>query len=145
MWPLPPHTSTQTPRCVWDKHFPLFSCLSQRKTTHLNVFSSYCHCTCTIAAACTCASPLHKVFLYIFCHFAPHTLSWRQEIVSINFFHCEDCVAGAKVDLWTCSSVAQHRVLARETGVRYHGPTVTQGLKNNWVENAAFVTTLAHG
>ena len=29
----PPHTSTQTPRCVSEKRFPLFSCLSQRKTT----------------------------------------------------------------------------------------------------------------
>ena len=36
MWPRPPaHTSTQTPRCVWEKRFPLHSFLSQRKTTLL--------------------------------------------------------------------------------------------------------------
>ena len=34
MWPRPPaHTSTQTPRYVWEKRFPLHSFLSQRKTT----------------------------------------------------------------------------------------------------------------
>ena len=32
----PPHTSTQTPRCVREKRFPLLSCLSQWKTTHVN-------------------------------------------------------------------------------------------------------------
>ena len=31
-----PHTSSQTPRCVREKRFPLLSCLSQRKTTHIN-------------------------------------------------------------------------------------------------------------
>ena len=31
----PPHTSTQTPRRVWEKRFPLNSFLSQRKTTLL--------------------------------------------------------------------------------------------------------------
>ena len=36
MWPRPPaHTSTQTPRCVWEKRFPLHSFLSQGKTTLL--------------------------------------------------------------------------------------------------------------
>ena len=34
MWPRPPaHTSTQAPRCVWEKRFPLHSFLSQQKTT----------------------------------------------------------------------------------------------------------------
>ena len=33
LYPL--HTSTQTPRCVWEKRFPLLSYLSQRKTTLL--------------------------------------------------------------------------------------------------------------
>ena len=42
-------------------------------------------------------------------------------------------------------SVAQHKVLAREAGVRYHRRTTTRGLKSNWEISAAFVTTCANG
>ena len=42
-------------------------------------------------------------------------------------------------------SVAQHRVLAREAGVRYHGRTTIRGLKSNWEVCAAFVTTRGYG
>ena len=31
-----------------------------------------------------------------------------------------------------CGLVAQHRVLAREAGVRFHGGTTTRGFKSNW-------------
>ena len=40
-----------------------------------------------------------------------------------------------------CGSVAQHRVLAWEAGVRYHSWTITRGLKRKCEVNAAFVTT----
>ena len=42
-------------------------------------------------------------------------------------------------------SVAQHRVLAREAVVRYHGRTTIRGLKSNWEVCAAFVTTRGYG
>jgi len=32
----PPHTCTQTPSCVWEKHFPLHLFLSQRETLLLS-------------------------------------------------------------------------------------------------------------
>ena len=37
--------------------------------------------------------------------------------------------------------MAQHRVLAREAGVRYHGSTNTRGFKSNWEVSAAFIST----
>ena len=40
---------------------------------------------------------------------------------------------------------AQHRVLAREVGVRYHGRTTTRGIKSNWEVSATVVTTRANG
>ena len=43
-----------------------------------------------------------------------------------------------------CGSVAQHRVRAREVGVRNHGRTTTQGFESNWEVGAAFVTTRAN-
>ena len=48
-----------------------------------------------------------------------------------------------------CGSGAQHRVLAREAGVRYHGRTTPRGFNtprgSNWEVSAAFVTTRANG
>ena len=41
--------------------------------------------------------------------------------------------------------MAQHRVLAREARVRYHGRTTTRGFKSNWEVSAAFVTSRANG
>ena len=40
--------------------------------------------------------------------------------------------------------MAQHKVLAREAGARYHRRTTTRGLKSNWEVSAAFVTTRAN-
>ena len=37
---------------------------------------------------------------------------------------------------------AQHRVLAREVGVRYHGRTTTRGIKSNWDVSATVVDFL---
>ena len=45
----------------------------------------------------------------------------------------------------TCGSVAQHRVLAWEAAVLYHGRTTTRHCISNWKVSAAFVITLANG
>ena len=42
-------------------------------------------------------------------------------------------------------SVAQHKVLAREAGIRFHRRTATRGLRNNREVSAAFVTIRANG
>ena len=42
-------------------------------------------------------------------------------------------------------SVAQHRLLARVAGVRYHDRTTSRGFKSNCEISAAFVTTRANG
>ena len=44
-----------------------------------------------------------------------------------------------------CGSVAQHRVLAQEAWVRYHGRTTIRGFKSNWEVSSAVVTTRANG
>ena len=44
-----------------------------------------------------------------------------------------------------CGSVVQHRVLAREAGVRYHGRTTSRGFKGNGEVSSAFFSTRANG
>ena len=45
--------------------------------------------------------------------------------------------------LWLSGS--EHRVLAWEAGVQYHGRMTTRGFKSNWEVSSAFVTTRANG
>ena len=74
-------------------------CIKAKLTWKGLLVSSYCHRTVAIGVRCTCASPLHNVLLYVFTILPHPNPLLTPRVGKYNFFHCDESVTAAEVDL----------------------------------------------